>query len=421
MVYQSMMLFDFWLEMSYKEREVETMKPKSKNLSLSSEAPPLKLNNPEVTKLWIRAGGRCEFDGCNEYLLEDEFTGIPVRIADIAHVVGRGKNEGSPRGQDPLPIKDRNKSKNLMLLCPKHHRMIDKKELASQFTKDVLFKYKDVHENRIRHLTSLGPERETTVICMTGNIRENNVSISAEEIRKAVYESNGRYPRFFVDDNSIKIDLTKLPEKNLQLYWESGKQRIDHIVERQVFPAIESEEIKHLSIFALARIPFTIYLGYRLGDKIAADIYQKHRDGNEDWTWRKESETFQFKSNLLQEKGSDSNVALILSLSGRIEPKELPDHISNDFSIYEIMPEGTEPNRSLVTSENTLGAFRTVYQRLLREIEKSHKGIKELHLFPAIPVSVAVVCGRELLKDITPHLHVYDKIEDEYIFALEVK
>ena len=407
--------------MSYKGSEIRVMKSKRKKPSSSNEAPPLKLSDPEVTKLWIRAGGRCEFDGCNEYLLEDEFTGIPVRIADIAHVIGRGNSEDSPRGQDPLPVKERNKSKNLMLLCPKHHRMIDKKELASQFTKDVLFKYKDVHENRIRHLTSLGPERETTVICMTGNIRENNVSISAEEIRKAVYESNGRYPRFFVNDNNIKIDLTKLPEKNLQLYWESGKQIIDHIVERQVFPAIESEEIKHLSIFTLARIPFTIYLGYRLGDKIAIDIYQKHRDGDEGWTWRKESETFQFRSNLIQKKDSDSGVALILSLSGKIALKELPAHINSDFNIYEITPEGTEPNRSLVTSENTLGAFRTVYQRLLREIEKSYKGIKEIHLFPAIPVSVAVLCGRELLKDITPHLHVYDKIGDEYKFTMEVK
>ena len=61
------------------------MKPRNKKSNSSSEAPPLKISDPEVTKLWIRAGGRCEFDGCNEYLLEDEFTGIPVRIADIAH------------------------------------------------------------------------------------------------------------------------------------------------------------------------------------------------------------------------------------------------------------------------------------------------------------------------------------------------
>ena len=397
------------------------MKPRNKKSNSSSEAPPLKISDPEVTKLWIRAGGRCEFDGCNEYLLEDEFTGIPVRIADIAHIIGRGNSEGSPRGQDPLPVEKRNKSKNLMLLCPKHHRMIDKKDLASQFTKDVLFKYKGVHENRIHHLTSLGPERETTVICMIGNIRENGVSISAEEIRKAVYESNGRYPRFFVDENNIKIDLTKLPEKNLQLYWESGKQQIDHIIERQVLPAIESGEIKHLSVFALARIPFIIYLGNRLGDKIAIDIYQKHRDGDEGWTWRKESETLQFRSNLIQGKDNDSGVALILSLSGKIKLEELPAYINDGFSIYEIAPEEIEPNRSLIISEDTLSVFRTIYQKLLRGIEKSHKGIKEIHLFPAIPLSVAVVCGRELLKDITPPLHVYDKVEDEYKFTMEVK
>ena len=33
--------------------------------------------SPEVElELWVKAGGRCQLHGCNEYLLEDEFTGI---------------------------------------------------------------------------------------------------------------------------------------------------------------------------------------------------------------------------------------------------------------------------------------------------------------------------------------------------------
>lgn len=396
---------------------------KSENQSLKSltEAPSLKQSDPEVGKLWVKAGGRCEFDGCNEYLLEDEFTGIPVRIADAAHVIGRKNSAKSPRGEDPLPVSERNKAENLMLLCPEHHRMIDKRELLEQFTKEVLLKYKKVHESRVRHLTSLGPERETAVICMHGNIRGNPVSISAEEIRRAVYESNGRYPRYFVDDNSIRIDLTSLPEESQQLYWESGKWQINNIIETRLSPAIESEKIQHLSIFAIARIPFLVYLGYCLGDKVASDIYQKHRGGDQDWTWRKGSGTVQFKSNILQKGDESSDVALILSLSGKISKEDLPAQISKSSAIYEIEPEGVEPNRGFVISESTLGAFRTVYEKLLRKIEKSHKKGAKIHFFPAIPVSVAVACGMEILKDVTHSFHVYDKIGDDYKFTMEIK
>jgi len=397
------------------------LKSKSKNSDSLTEASPVKLNNPEVLKLWVRAGGRCEFDGCNKYLLEDEFTGFPVRIADVAHIVGRKKSPRSPRGEDSLPIEERDKAENLILLCSEHHnKIVDKKELLQQFPKEVLLKYKRVHEERIRHVTSLGPERETAVICMVGNIRGDAVSVSVEEIRKAVWESNGRYPRYFPAENNIKIDLTGLSEKDEKLYWDSGIQKIDDVIEGQIFPAIERDKIEHLSILALARIPFLIYLGHRLGDKVAADIYQKHRDGDEGWVWRKEGEIVQFESISLQKGSDDSKIALILSISSKIAREQLPVYITDDFTIYEIIPKGVGPNRNIVSLESTLDVFRSVYRKLLRKIERSHKNARKIHLFPAIPVSVAVVCGRELMKNVSPSLLVYDKTTEGYNPTMEV-
>lgn len=44
---------------------------------------------PEKIKrqLWVKAGGRCEFRGCNKYLFEDEVTRQPKNISNIAHIV----------------------------------------------------------------------------------------------------------------------------------------------------------------------------------------------------------------------------------------------------------------------------------------------------------------------------------------------
>jgi hypothetical protein len=55
---------------------------------------------PALTKihLFVRAGGRCEFDGCNKYLLEHSLTLTEGNFAQLAHIValGRAVRAGAP-------------------------------------------------------------------------------------------------------------------------------------------------------------------------------------------------------------------------------------------------------------------------------------------------------------------------------------
>jgi hypothetical protein len=64
----------------------------------------------DVKRLWGRAGGRCSV--CRS----------EVR-AEIAHIVARSPD--GPRGEDQLPIGQRDLYENLMLLCPNDHSSID--------------------------------------------------------------------------------------------------------------------------------------------------------------------------------------------------------------------------------------------------------------------------------------------------------
>lgn len=382
-------------------------------------APKIKLQDLEVLKLWVRAGGRCEFHGCNKYLLEDEFTGISVKLADVAHIIGRSQK--GPRGKNRLPVNERNKAENLILLCSEHHnKIIDKKELLDQFSKEHLIKQKCDHENRIKYLTGLGCEHETVVIRLIGNIRGDSVSVSKEEIRRAVLGSC-RYPRYLGAENNIEINLANLPQKNSKLYWQSGKDKIEEIISRQIFPAIDKNEVMHLSIFALARIPFLIYFGHCLGCKIQTDIYQKHRHGDEGWTWKKEGEEVNFESIKIQKGNNESKVAIILSISGKINLSQLPKKIDKKYTVYEIIPVKIKPNRDILCLKNTLDNFRNIYQNLLRKIESAHKTAEKIHIFPAVPISAAIICGREIMKEVTPTIFIYDKAIHGYDFATEVK
>ncbi|MFA6105341.1 MAG: HNH endonuclease [Patescibacteria group bacterium] len=363
-------------------------------------------SNPVRIALWVRAGGRCEFLGCNKYLLDDEFTGLnELFLGDVAHVVGRSRK--GPRGSCSLPVTDRNKVGNLMLLCSEHHnKIIDKS--PKDFPVELLLEYKKVHEDRILYQTSLGPESETAVIRLIGNIRGGTVSVSDGEIREAVLACN-RYPRYLMagKQNGIEIDLSKIAGKD-SYYWDEGKKIIDKVVDLKIFPSIEDGSVKHISVFALARIPLIAYFGNKIGDKIKIDIYQKHRDSSESWKWPSIKGSIDFKSTV-EQIGAKDKIALCISASGVIARNALPANIGKSFTIYRLNPIGEDSSRSIIGSNKSAEIFRVRYAQLLREIEKLHPSTKELHVFAAVPVSLAFHIGRELLKGVTPSLIIYDR------------
>ena len=75
--------------------------------------------------LWVRAGGRCEFRGCNNLLYQSLVTRERVNVAEKAHIYSFSPD--GPRGHGPFARKTRglNKVGNLLLVCPGCHKTID--------------------------------------------------------------------------------------------------------------------------------------------------------------------------------------------------------------------------------------------------------------------------------------------------------
>ena len=74
-------------------------------------------------RLWMLAGGRCEYRGCNKQLWRNDKTLEEMNKAYIAHIVADSPK--GPRGdlvRSPLLADDLS---NLMLLCDEDHRTID--------------------------------------------------------------------------------------------------------------------------------------------------------------------------------------------------------------------------------------------------------------------------------------------------------
>lgn len=346
--------------------------------------------------LFVRAGGRCEFDGCNAYLLQHPLTLISGNFAQMAHIVAF--KEDGPRGNTALRPAYVNDVANLMLLCPQCHKLID--DHPDQYTVPVLEKFKQAHEDRIFHVSGLGPDLKTTIVQLKARIAGQTIAIPVAQVTKAVA------PRYPTDAKGHLIDLTAINAEG-KAFIEEACRCIKQKVERLYEPGMDVHETRHISLFALAPIPLLIYLGSQLSNKVPVDVFQRHRD-TEDWVWKDSGMAAEYRFDRIREGKGSGRPALILSLSGKIKPEALPSEIDEQFTIYELTLANMEPNPTYLRQKDDLTHFKDTYQAALRTIARECGQCDAIYLFPAVPAPVAVFCGRELLPKVDPKLRVYD-------------
>jgi hypothetical protein len=353
---------------------------------------------PDLTRLmlFVRAGGRCEFDGHNKYLLEHPLTLSEINLAEAAHIVAFSET-GSRGETNPRPT-DIHDIENLMLLCLDCHKLID--DRPERYSVATLKEYKRKHEERIHYVTGLSKDLKTTIMQLKAKINDQTVDIPVSHVIEAVA------PRYPTDTRGFVIDLTGI-QGNDGSYYKTAAQTIKSRLDLLYSPTMDVQQTNHISLFALGPIPILAYLGSRLSNKVPVDFYQRHRD-TKNWIWKTEGAPAQYQFQLIR-KGTDiKSVALLLSLSGKVHTEYLPAEIDEKFYVYEITFEDQEPNLDFLKQRQDLQNFETFYRASLARIMVEHGKLDSIHLFPAIPAPIAVVCGYELLPKVYPTLIVYD-------------
>lgn len=368
-------------------------------LNYMNKRPPI----PDTVKLklWVLSGGRCEFPGCNKYIWRDGLTLQEDNFAHMAHIVAASKN--GPRGDEILSPELAIEFKNLMLVCFDHSKLIDGKNF-DEYSLENLQKYKEAHEDRIRIQTDLQPGMTTTILRFMANIGDRPVNVGLSDTQQAIL------PRFPANDKGILIDHTNRPGRGETDFWSSIASDTVNKVQRELEAGNDKPRPDHISVFALGPIPLLITLGHAIGNTISVDLFQRHRD-MEDWKWKPENEE-EFEYQLQESPVADSkNVAIILSLSGKVHEKEVYEKFDTKPHVYEITID--TPNPGFLGQQSKLKKFRVAYRNLLSLIRDRHGGDAIIHLFPAIPAPIAVLCGRELLPKSDPTMIVYDHEKDK--------
>ena len=108
--------------------------------------------------LWTKAGNRCAFPDCRQALVDDSNGISPgIVVGQEAHIVAKG---AGPRSHESNPEGGIDSYVNIILLCPNHHTVVDKK--PEVYTKQALIDMKQSHELRISYGRVDDESRPTT-------------------------------------------------------------------------------------------------------------------------------------------------------------------------------------------------------------------------------------------------------------------
>jgi len=350
------------------------------------------------TLLWVLAGGRCQYEGCNDPLWRDDLTLAEMNRAYIAHI--RDVNPKTHRYDPELSPELATNIVNLMLLCDKHHRLIDYEE-EKKHPVDLLERMKQQHEERIELLTSIQIDKKSHVLLYGANIGEQTAPLSWKKAAQAMIPL--RYP---AEPRGIEVSLRNSTfEDHNDDYWTIERKNLKHNLDKYLRPRLVSGDAEHLSVFALAPQPLLVELGLLLSDIPAAEVYQLHREPP-DWNWQEAPDEFEF----LIEKPSEihTTVALNFSLSATIDNSRIKSALQQEnISIWRMtIP---TPNNDFLKSRDQLRLFRQKFRLLLDRIKARHGQDVLLHVFPAVPVSVAVEIGRVWMPKADLPLCIYDQ------------
>jgi hypothetical protein len=336
--------------------------------------------------LWAKSAGRCEFNGCNEPLYSDNVTQIEMNFAEVAHIIGDSPR--GPRGEITLSQEYCDNISNLMLMCPKHHKMID--QITQNYSVEILRQMKQDHESRIRILTNIKPNKTSNLIIYRGNIGSFQPAI---EYREALIAMQPQwYPASHL---AYEIGmLNSLFHDDEKRFWEIETENLERQFRDKIQGLLGRQgQRNHFSIFAFAPIPLLIKLGSLIPDIYPAQVYQLKKEP-QSWEWQPAPERFDYL--ISEPQDNHPTVALNLSLSADITEERIYQALGRkSISIWRMdISETIFPKNDHLRSAGQLTLFSRKFRKMLDQIKAKHGQETILHVFPAIPVSIAVEIGR---------------------------
>lgn len=353
---------------------------------------------PTKSKVVLESCGRCMFEGCGEKLTTDDLTGYDGNYRYLAHIVASSKK--GPRGNDRSKLLS-NEPSNIMMLCDKHHRLIDR--VAVRDYPEVRLK-----DMKMRFLSEVALLLE-------------HMAYPVADTYVAFWPIGGHFPaRPTQKEQAISLRHLHCRQdiQLQQLTTHSGPFEIDNAWwENRAAPELKTLKYrfeamvrldKIIGIYALGPMAMLIGLGAAIGNKSGLHAIPRSRELNE-WIWRRDQEDPMIDlevTNLeLSSRQAEEAVLLVALTDIPAEVACLVERLATDGRLVATLTIPS-PNNDAIAHLQEANAFREKVHGLLHHLRNQH-GVKMVHLLPCCSNVAGVEIGRAI-EHFHPNVRVYD-------------
>lgn len=349
-----------------------------------------------LEKLARDSHGYCMFEGCGEGLSVDQLTGYSGNFAYNAHIIA--SSEAGPRGVPYLSEYQSDNPENVLVLCDKHHRLIDK-VAAIDFNAARLSQMRSDFIHTVQSLLeglSFKPIPAFSILWPVGGhvVSEPNDRDIANCMSRIKSRPTGRLNRLSHNERRYR--------KNAEIF----KTDLIDIINEEAEDIIRQtqNESHKAALFAFGPMPALVGLGARLGNKCEITPMLRLRDGS-CWMWpqdSKVSEPYKIKFDEAELEGKNEITICIAMTEVPESMKKTAINIGMPVIEINALEYG---NAAIPHPENGKQLQADLHKLLLKLHDQF--SIKKIHLLICASNAVSVFVGQAI--DLyQPSLLVYD-------------
>lgn len=371
-------------------------------------------NKATKDKVWSDSHGRCMFLGCGEPLQYDFLTGNGGNFSYLAHNVASA--EGGERGIPYLSEALSNEPNNVLLLCDKHHRLIDKVAAADYPATTLALMRKefcDLTESLLNGLSFEAVPVYTILWPVNGQFVSNpqlkDIASSLSLLKARIKGQE----RCLTDSNT---PYRKKPEKFNEDLIELIQEEADQILQGT------KREGHKAALFAFGPMPALIGLGSLLGNKNEFTPMLRYRDSSS-WLWPHENVIDSFyKIEGLGSLTQGEDIVICINFTAIAEPiKKQAEQLNKTIgaSIIEITALPEYLGNGAIPNPESGKKFCARLQQLLHDLKDKY-GAKRVHLLVCASNAACVFIGQAI--DLHhPEIIAYDFAKETMVARLVIK
>lgn len=354
--------------------------------------------------------GRCMFKGCGIDLKVDELTGYEGNFGYLAHNVS--SSEDAARGGTIISELLSDEPRNVLLLCDKHHRLVDR-VAAADYPASILSKMRadfGVTANQLLNGLSYDPLPTYAVLWPVGG--HMVASPSNLQVSRALSTINARpegYINTLSDNNELLLDQNQS--------WSLLPDMISTVA-TNILQQTHNKQHR-AALFAFGVMPALIGLGAKLGNKTQITPMLRFRDSGI-WIWpldepKRDPIQIDIDNSIAH---GDEEVVLSLSLTDR--PKQFCKFVSeNNLKEVAITPTGELFGNGCIGHPEDGEMLTNEVHRLLHKLVTDYS-IQKIHLLPCASNAACVFVGKAI-DNYHPDVIVYDFKADSMVPRLIIE